>query len=365
MSHGLIIGADVGSTTVKTVLVDASSQKILWSRYRRHGAAQAAEALAQLRALEAEMPAVVTAGARIFLTGSGARPLAAALGAAFIQEVNAVSQAVEALHPDAGSVVELGGQDAKIIIYATDPATGERFADAVMNDRCASGTGAIIDKCLIKLGLSSEDAAKIIWDDTRLHPVAAKCGVFAETDVVNLSKSGVDGSEIFCSVLDAIVSQNLSGLARGSAMPAKVILLGGPNLYLPALQACWRARIARNWSQKGYVPPAGTEIVDLAFVPENAHLYAAYGACLYGLAGHGIEATYAGSDALAAHLARHGRTRLRRNEGPPWCAARPNWRHSAPPTNCLYSVRRPTAGARRSRHGWASTVARRPRRRFF
>lgn len=316
MTARYAIGVDVGSTTVKTVLVETASRRILWSRYRRHDAAQAAQALAQLRALEAEAPQLRTEGARIFITGSGARPLAQPLGAAFIQEVNAVTQAVEALHPDAGSVVELGGQDAKIIVFATDPATGERFADPAMNDRCASGTGAIIDKCMIKLGLSSDDAARIVWDDRRLHPVAAKCGVFAETDVVNLSKSGVDREEIFCSLLDAIVSQNLSVLARGSAMPAKVILLGGPNLYLPALQAGWRARIARNWAQKGYDPPPGAALEDLVIVPDNAHLYAAYGACLHGLAGPEITADYAGADALADHIGAKGRVGLRRNEGP-------------------------------------------------
>lgn len=312
-----VIGIDVGSTTVKTVLVNGESREILWSRYQRHGAAQVATVVAQLEALEAEYPEIQAASTRVFVTGSGARPLAEPLGAAFIQEVNAVTMAVDALHPDAGSVIELGGQDAKIIRYITDPASGERQAEPTMNDRCASGTGAIIDKCAIKLGLDGTAASAVVWDGEKLHPVAAKCGVFAETDVVNLMKSGVDRNEIFCSLLDAIASQNLSVLARGSTLKETVILLGGPNLYLPALQACWRDRITRAWEQRGHVPAARRGIDELVVVPEDAHLYAAYGACLYGLSRPSVEGRFRGLSALRADLARVGEQGLRHDAGPP------------------------------------------------
>ncbi|MBK1635411.1 BadF/BadG/BcrA/BcrD ATPase family protein [Rhodovulum adriaticum] len=317
MMAQLVIGIDVGSTTVKTVLVDAATRAILWSRYQRHGAAQAATVLAQLEALQAAHPELRAGACRIFVTGSGARPLADPLGAAFIQEVNAVTLAVDALHPDAGSVIELGGQDAKIIRYVTDPATGERQSDATMNDRCASGTGAIIDKCAIKLGLDGAAAASVVWSGDRLHPVAAKCGVFAETDVVNLMKSGIDRAEIFCSLLDAIAVQNLSVLARGATLPETVILLGGPNLYLPALQACWRDRIARSWAQRGHVPPPGRGMDQLVIVPPNAHLYAAFGACLHGLSRPASEGCYRGMAPLRAHLEQVGERGLRRDAGPP------------------------------------------------
>jgi activator of 2-hydroxyglutaryl-CoA dehydratase len=158
------------------------------------------------------------------------------LGAKFVQEVNAVTMAVDALHPDAGSVVELGGQDAKIIMYAGHASGGKR-ASASMNDKCASGTGATIDKCLIKVGISREEIRDLQWDPSRLHHVAAKCGVFAETDIVNLVKAGIPSSEIMCSLADAIVSQNLSVLTRGNTLKPKVLLLGGPNTVLPFLQA--------------------------------------------------------------------------------------------------------------------------------
>ena len=89
-----------------------------------------------------------------------------------------------------------------------------------MNDKCASGTGATIDKCMIKAGMDPGEAMRLQWDPTKLHHVAAKCGVFAETDIVNLVKSGIPSNEILCSLADAIVSQNLSVLTRGNTLQA-------------------------------------------------------------------------------------------------------------------------------------------------
>ena len=116
-----ILGIDIGSTTVKTVVVDPVSRAILWSAYCRHETQQAAALEAQLSAIEAAFGATPTASTRAFITGSGGPPLASLIGAKFVQEVNAVTIAVDALHPDVGSVIELGGQDAKIIIYKPAP----------------------------------------------------------------------------------------------------------------------------------------------------------------------------------------------------------------------------------------------------
>ena len=126
-----------------------------------------------------------------------------------------------------------------------------------MNDKCASGTGATIDKCVIKVGLPNEEVVKIGFDDSKLHHVAAKCGVFAETDIVNLVKSGIPSIEIMNSLADAIVMQNLSVLTRGNTLRHKVLLLGGPNTYLPFLRDCWRKRIPETWSDRGYDYPEG------------------------------------------------------------------------------------------------------------
>src|SRR6185437_3461591 len=130
---------------------------------------------------------------KIFLTGSGAAPLCASTGGKFVQEVNAVTLAVEHLHPDVGSVIELGGQDAQIIVFkdgkgrrVTGDADGtdapaQKTAVASMNDKSASATGATIDKCFVKVGTPPELVTSLHSDDSTLHHVAAKCGVLAET----------------------------------------------------------------------------------------------------------------------------------------------------------------------------------------
>ena len=145
-SAALMVGLDVGSTTVKAVCIDPATRRILWSDYQRHESRQAEKAFQLLMDLTEALGSKAER-TRIFVTGSGAKTLAEPLGAEFVQEVNAVSLAVESLHPDAGSVIELGGQDAKIIIFKTNPDTGEKQAVCSMNDKCASGTGATIDKC--------------------------------------------------------------------------------------------------------------------------------------------------------------------------------------------------------------------------
>ncbi|MFL0800187.1 MAG: acyl-CoA dehydratase activase-related protein [Agarilytica sp.] len=279
----VVIGVDVGSTTVKMVVVDPASKKILWSQYLRHETKQAECTLAMLEKISLEFSQVSTKKVRVFITGSGASPIAPHLGAKFVQEVNAVTLAVEELHPDVSSVIELGGQDAKIIIFKENTKTGEKRAITSMNDKCASGTGATIDKCVVKAGMPQAELASLSFNPEKLHHVAAKCGVFAETDIVNLVKSGIPAEEIMCSLADAIVGQNLSVLTRGNTLKAKVLLLGGPNTYLPFLKECWRYRIPETWDERGYDYPKDIPIEELIFTPENAEYYAAYGAVLYGL----------------------------------------------------------------------------------
>src|SRR4029077_2206902 len=114
-----------------------------------------------LERIEEAFPNVDRQTIRTFITGSGASPLAPPLGSKFVQEVNAVTLSVEKLHPDVGSVCELGGQDAKIIIFKKNEETGEKTAGTSMNDKCASGSGATIDKCVIKVGLPNEQVVKI------------------------------------------------------------------------------------------------------------------------------------------------------------------------------------------------------------
>jgi len=313
----LYLGVDVGSTTVKAVVVDPDSKEILWSDYLRHNTKQPEMTLSFLERIEAAYPDYSQNQFRIFMTGSGASPLISHLGAKFVQEVNAVTMAVEQLYPDAGSVIELGGQDAKIIIYKVNPETGDRQAITSMNDKCASGTGATIDKCLIKVGMPSDEVTKLRFNGDHLHHVAAKCGVFAETDIVNLVKSGIPAAEVMCSLADAIVMQNLSVLTRGNTLNAKVVLLGGPNTHLPIMQDCWRLRIPETWESRGYDYPKDVPIEDLIFVPPNSDLYAAFGAVLYGMHEEEGVGTYIGDTKLRDFIS-HGRSsQLAETAGPP------------------------------------------------
>jgi activator of 2-hydroxyglutaryl-CoA dehydratase/predicted nucleotide-binding protein (sugar kinase/HSP70/actin superfamily) len=297
----LAVGVDIGSTTVKAVVCDPDTLEMLWSDYQRHETQQPEKVLEFMVRIGDAFP---DAELQIFVTGSGSTPLAKPLGGRFVQEVNAVTLAVEKLHPDVGSVIELGGQDAKIIIFRAsekEDGTVDKTAMTSMNDKCASGTGATIDKCMIKVGMAPEEVQKIVFDPTKLHHVAAKCGVFAETDIVNLVKSGIPATEIMNSLADAIVHQNLSVLTRGNTLKHKVLLLGGPNTYLPFLIECWRMRIPETWESRGYELP-DLPIEELVFTPENAQYYAAFGAVVFGIA-EGEGKPYSGLNGLKDYIA--------------------------------------------------------------
>ncbi len=312
----VVIGIDVGSTTVKMTVVDPGTKEILWSKYLRHETRQPEMTREMLREIHAAFPTLGNDQIRVFITGSGGSPIAPQLGAKFVQEVNAVTMAVEQLHPDVGSVIELGGQDAKIIMFKKNEETGDKTAQTSMNDKCASGTGATIDKCVLKVGMPREEVPGLRFDPTKLHHVAAKCGVFAETDIVNLVKSGIPRNEIMNSLADAIVSQNLAVLTRGNTLKSKVLLLGGPNTYLPFLQECWRLRIPEAWAERGYEYDKTVPIEELIFVPKNSDLYAAYGAVLFGLYEPETVGKYRGLDPLEEFI-NHGRkSKLGESAGP-------------------------------------------------
>jgi len=316
----LIIGIDVGSTTVKATAVDPNTLEILWSDYQRHQTRQPEFARDMLVEICNEFPQYEPDEIRVFMTGSGAAPICEPVGAKFVQEVNAVTMAVEKLHPDVGSVIELGGQDAKIIIFKENEKTGDKQATTSMNDKCASGTGATIDKCFIKVGMPQDEVAKLVYDNSKLHHVAAKCGVFAETDIVNLVKSGIPGDEILNSLADAIVQQNLSVLTRGNTLKHKVLLLGGPNTYLGFLQQCWRERIPEAWNERGYEYPKDVPIEELIFVPENSQYYAAYGAVLYGVHEPAEVGVYRGLEPLKDFILNGRKAKLGETAGPPLIA---------------------------------------------
>jgi predicted CoA-substrate-specific enzyme activase len=316
----LVIGMDVGSTTVKAVVIRPDTKEILWHDYQRHHTKQPETVLEFLTRILAAFPEHPADGWRMFLTGSGSGPLAAPTGGKFVQEVNAVTLAVEHKHPDVRSVIELGGQDAKIIMFKEDEKTGQRTATTSMNDKCASGTGATIDKCMIKVGAEPGFATSLHFNDEALHHVAAKCGVFAETDIVNLVKGGIPKDEVLNSLADAIVLQNLSVLTRGNTLKPRVLLLGGPNTYLPFLRECWQQRIPETWRDRGYDYPKDVPVEELIYVPQNAELYAAFGAAVYGIADGGEAGRFTSTESLRDFITNGRRARLGEQAGPPLSA---------------------------------------------
>ncbi|HXG68585.1 MAG TPA: BadF/BadG/BcrA/BcrD ATPase family protein [Blastocatellia bacterium] len=277
----LYIGLDVGSTTVKAVVVEPVKDEILWQDYQRHDTKQPEKVLEFLSRIEAEFP-LPPENFRVFITGSGGAGIAPRIGAKFVQEVNAVSLAVEKLYPEAGSVIELGGQDAKIIIFKEDPETGKKKKIPSMNDKCAGGTGAVIDKINAKLRVPADKLCDMGYYGLKLHPVAGKCGVFAETDINSLQKMGVPPNELMASLFEAIVGQNLAVLTRGNTLRPEVLLLGGPNTYIRGMVEAWKYNIPKVWEERNYPLPEGVDPKDLIKVPNNAQYFAAIGAVEFG-----------------------------------------------------------------------------------
>ena len=309
----IVVGLDVGSTTVKAVVMDPDTDEILWKEYERHNTKQPEMVNDFLRKIQESFP-LPQDKIRIFITGSGGTSLKDYIGAKFVQEVNAVSLAVEHLYPDAGSVIELGGQDAKIIIWFTDKETGAKRKVPSMNDKCAGGTGAVIDKINAKLQLTGEQLQALDYFDVKLHPVAGKCGVFAETDINGLQKQGVPPDQLMASLFEAIIQQNLSVLTRGNTLRPTVLLLGGPNSYIPAMRDCWKHNIPKIWAERGTELPEGIPPEDLIIVPENAQYYAAIGSVLYGKNEDAHIGVFKGTVELEAFMA-GGRDAMREQSG--------------------------------------------------
>jgi predicted CoA-substrate-specific enzyme activase len=299
--EGLYLGLDVGSTTVKAVVVDPLTDKILWSDYQRHDTKQPEKCLEFLKRIETAFP-IPCEKFRVFITGSGGGGIARLIGAKFVQEVNAVSLAVEKLYPEAGSVIELGGQDAKIIIFKEDPETGKKKKIPSMNDKCAGGTGAVIDKINAKLRIPAEKLCEMGYYGLKLHPVAGKCGVFAETDINSLQKMGVAPPELMASLFEAIVGQNLAVLTRGNTLRPHVLLLGGPNTYIRGMLEAWRFNIPKIWEERGYPLPEGIDPKELIRVPENAQYFAAIGAVEFGKSEDETVGVYRGAKDLEYYI---------------------------------------------------------------
>ncbi len=295
------VGMDVGSTTVKAVIVNAETDQMIWQDYQRHETKQPEKLLEFLKRMQDEV-GIAPHNCRIFITGSGGGALANLVGAKFVQEVTAVSLAVEKLHPEVNSVIELGGQDAKIIVFKEDENTGRKKKIPSMNDKCAGGTGAVIDKINAKLKIPAAELCEQGYTGIKLHPVAGKCGVFAETDINGLQKQGIPPDQLMASLFDAIVLQNLTVLTRGHTLRPHVLLLGGPNSFIRGMKEAWQQNIPRTWEERKVQIPEGMKPEELIKVPENAQYFAALGAVEFGKDEEPEVGMYMGTECLEDYI---------------------------------------------------------------
>jgi len=300
-STQFLVGLDVGSTTVKAVVVEAATDQVLWQDYQRHETKQPEKTLEFLKLMEAEV-GIDRHNTRMFMTGSGGSGIADQIGAKFVQEVTAVSLAVEKLHPEVYSVIELGGQDAKIIVFKDDDESGRKKKIPSMNDKCAGGTGAVIDKINAKLKIPAQQLSEQGYHGIKLHKVAGKCGVFAETDINSLQKVGTPPDELMASLFEAIVLQNLSVLTRGHTLRPHVLLLGGPNSFVRGMREAWQANIPRMWQERKVKIPDGAKPEQLIKVPQNAQYFAAMGAVEFGRSEDDCVGCYRGYDSLIHYI---------------------------------------------------------------
>jgi len=219
-----LLGIDIGSTTAKAVLL--KDGVTVYEKYARHFSKvreKTAELIAEIEKLTGDEKL------RIAISGSAGLGLAEGIGIAFTQEVFATGEVVKKLVPDASCVIELGGEDAKIIFF--DGGVDER-----MNGSCAGGTGAFIDQMATLLDLTPDQMDELSLQHQRLYPIASRCGVFAKTDIQPLLNQGANKADVAASIYQAVVNQTIAGLAQGRRIKGKVLFLGGPLYYCKGLR---------------------------------------------------------------------------------------------------------------------------------
>ncbi len=247
------MGIDIGSTTVKVVVVNETNE-IVFNRYRRHFSEIKKCVKEILQEAKEEMGSIDFSA---MITGSGGVALANAIGAKFIQEVVATANAIEMAAPQTDVAIELGGEDAKIIYFSNGN------VEQRMNGVCAGGTGSFIDQMASLLRTDATGLNEYAKHYEVIYPIASRCGVFAKTDIQPLINEGARKEDLAASIFQAVVNQTIAGLACGKPIRGHVAFLGGPLHFLSEL----RGRFIETLKL--------TE--ETALLPENSHLFAAYG----------------------------------------------------------------------------------------
>ena len=263
MGQPLRVGLDIGSTTVKAVVLDQSDSlsDTLFSDYRRHHANVRATVQGLLVDIHKELESQGRGNVpiRLAITGSGGLALADNMHVPFVQEVIAETEAIDKEYPQADVIIELGGEDAKITYLKPTP-------EQRMNGSCAGGTGAFIDQMATLLDTDAAGLNEMAKSYENLYPIASRCGVFAKTDLQPLINDGAAKPDLAASIFTAVATQTIAGLASGRPIHGTVIFLGGPLFFMSELRAAFKRALDGK--------------VDEFIVPTNAHLYVAYGAAL-------------------------------------------------------------------------------------
>ena len=249
------LGIDIGSTTIKMVLSLSPSAQlpiVVSTAYERHNAEPAtvgSKMLMQLLEGLSESEQVSVA-----ITGSVGMGYATRLGVPFVQEVIAAAEVVKQLYPDVHTLVDIGGEDSKMIFF--EPG---RVPDMRMNGNCAGGTGAFIDQTATLLGIETNQINSLAEKAKNVYPIASRCGVFSKTDIQNLISRSVSKEDIAASMLNAVSIQVVSALARGTEILPKVLLCGGPFAYIPELRK--HLRNAMNINSDDIIVPEHSQLV--------------------------------------------------------------------------------------------------------
>ena len=248
----LAVGIDIGSTTTKVAVLALEKGALLYSDYRRHHADQVQSVIRVMEELERRFPGETF---RFCLTGSGAKPIAEGLGIPFAQEVAANAAALKRRYERVGCAIELGGQDAKMIFFQTDPSTGAlTVADMRMNGSCAGGTGAFIDEIASLLKVPVQDFNGLARNGTCVYDISGRCGVYAKTDIQPLLNQGVAKADLALSAFHAIAKQTIGGLAQGLEITRPVVFEGGPLTFNPVLVEVFAQRLGLS-EEEVLIPP--------------------------------------------------------------------------------------------------------------
>lgn len=261
MSSTLRCGMDLGSTTTKVVVLEPKGKKVLFSRYRRHKARVRVSLLELLSEVEKRFKGTPMG---FTLTGSASMGLSQEMGVPFIQEVVAASLYVKEEYPQVRTVIEIGGEDSKIIFFDKD-----FRPDIRMNGSCAGGTGAFIDQMAVLLDVETSDLNELAEKARKIYPIASRCGVFAKTDVQALLSRGVNREDIVASIFHALAMQVITTLARGRRIEKKVMLAGGPTAYFPYLKRAFAHVLSLEGGHilippsPQFIPALGSAYIDL------------------------------------------------------------------------------------------------------